>query len=721
MDKHFTHYIITVVVGFVCLLGWLAAVEAQTVIRGPYLQQGISNSMIIKWRTDTATDSKVDYGLTADNLNQSITDITLDTEHEVQISSLTPHTQYYYAIGNSSGVLAGDSSFVFRTSPLPGTAEPTRIWVIGDSGTANANAQAVRDAFKSYTDSTETHLWLMLGDNAYNDGTDSEYQAAVFDTYPELLRQIPLWSTLGNHDGLTADSATQTGPYYDIFTLPRNAEAGGVTSGTEAYYSFEYGNIHFVVLDSYDSSRLPGGAMLTWLNNDLAVNQKEWVIAFWHHPPYTKGSHDSDTESQLIDMRSNALPILESYGVDLVLTGHSHSYERSFFIDGHYGLSSEFDSQHVVDGGDGIPVGDGAYSKSGGIGAANLGAVYAVAGSSGKATGGSLNHPVMFISLNSLGSMVLDINGNQLDAIFLDSNVPPSGPNVLDYFTISKGSDATPPTIADVQAIDVTTVIVDFSEPVEQFSAENTGNYAIDLGITINSATLQANGTTVHLVTSTLNQGVTYTLTVNGVADLASNPIAINSQMQFVYDPQITREFQDGNLPDASYAGTSDSYIFEYEPDNNFGNDTDLRIDGDDPSSTNNDVSTLISWDISSIPAGSTVISASVTFQVFNSSNSSYELYQTLRSWNESQATWNQAENGNSWQIVGAQGTSDRGSTVLGSIIATSTGSYTIPINTAGLTVIQYWIDSVLPNNGFVITNSSSSDGLDVRSSEYSD
>ncbi|MCP4047252.1 MAG: DNRLRE domain-containing protein, partial [Gammaproteobacteria bacterium] len=139
------------------------------------------------------------------------------------------------------------------------------------------------------------------------------------------------------------------------------------------------------------------------------------------------------------------------------------------------------------------------------------------------------------------------------------------------------------------------------------------------------------------------------------------------------------------------------------------------------PSGTNNDVSTLISWDISSIPAGSTVISSSVTFQVFNSSNSSYELYQTLRSWNESQATWNQAENGNSWQIAGAQGTSDRGSTVLGSIIATSTGSYTIPINTAGLTVIQNWIDGVLPNNGFVITNSSSSDGLDVRSSEYSD
>ena len=68
----------------------------------------------------------------------------------------------------------------------------------------------------------------MLGDNAYVDGTDEEYQAAVFDMYPELLRQTFLWSTFGNHDGLSADSDTETGPYYDIFTLPRQGEAGGL-------------------------------------------------------------------------------------------------------------------------------------------------------------------------------------------------------------------------------------------------------------------------------------------------------------------------------------------------------------------------------------------------------------------------------------------------------------------------------------------------------------
>jgi hypothetical protein len=222
--------------------------------------------------------------------------------------------------------------------------------VIGDSGTANANAAAVRDAYINYTGNRHTDLWLMLGDNAYQSGTDAEYQNAVFNMYPTLLRQSVVWPTLGNHDGAAANSATQSGPYYDIFTLPKNAEAGGVASRTEAYYSFDYGNIHFVVLDSFETSRAPNGAMLTWLANDLAATNQPWIIAYFHHPPSTIGSHNSDTEIELIEMRQNALPILEAGGVDLVLAGHSHSYERSYLLDGHYGLSSTLTPSMIRDG-----------------------------------------------------------------------------------------------------------------------------------------------------------------------------------------------------------------------------------------------------------------------------------------------------------------------------------------------------------------------------------
>ena len=154
-----------------------------------------------------------------------------------------------------------------------------------------------------------------------------------------MLRKSVLWPVLGNHDAVSSNSQLQSGPYFDLFTLPGAGEAGGSSSGTEAYYSFDYGNIHFVALDSQGSSRTPGGDQLLWLDLDLSETTQDWIIAFWHHPPYSKGAHDSDVELRQVEMRENALPILESRGVDLVLCGHSHNYERSFLIDGHYGDS----------------------------------------------------------------------------------------------------------------------------------------------------------------------------------------------------------------------------------------------------------------------------------------------------------------------------------------------------------------------------------------------
>lgn len=404
------------------------------VTRGPYLQAGTPDAVTVRWRTDVATDSRVRWGTDAANLDQVADDATSTTEHVVRIPGLSPATTYFYSIGSTTNVLdGGDSSTRFTTPPAVGTSQATRIWVLGDSGTASVSARAVRDAYDAFTGARGTDLWLMLGDNAYNSGTDAEYQAAVFDTYPDHLRREVLWATLGNHDGASADSATQTGPYYDIFTLPTAAEAGGVASGTEAYYSFDWANVHFVCLDSQESSRAPGGPMLTWLADDLQATDQEWIVAFWHHPPYTKGSHDSDAESQLVDMRANALPILEAHGVDLVLTGHSHSYERSVLLDGHYGLSSTLTAGMMVDAGDGDPDGDGAYGKQGPSAVSHGGAVYAVAGSSGQAGGGSLNHPVMQVSLNTLGSLVLDVDGEVLDARFVDSTG-----TVRDRFSIVK-------------------------------------------------------------------------------------------------------------------------------------------------------------------------------------------------------------------------------------------------------------------------------------------
>lgn len=410
------------------------------VTRGPYLQIGTATGGTVRWRTDLPSDSRVRYGASPNSLTLFADNPTSTTEHEVTLSGLTPNTTYYYSIGTTSTTLAGaDANHLFKTSPAEGSSRPTRIWVIGDAGTGSSSQTAVKDAYLSYTGTTYTDLFLMLGDNAYNVGLDSEYQTAVFDMYPTILRQSFVWPTLGNHDAYTSPP-----PYFNIFTLPTTGQAGGLASGTENYYSFNFGNIHFVCLDSMSSDRSVRGPMLTWLQNDLAANTKTWLIAFWHHPPYTKGSHDSDTESDLAEMRANALPILENFGVDLVLSGHSHSYERSFLIDSHYGASSTFNSSMKKNGGDGRRSGNGVYSKSTAGPASHEGAVYVVAGSSGKISGGSLNHPAMFISLNNLGSMILDVNGQQLDAKFLRETGA-----IDDSFTIIKGSTPnSPPTVS---------------------------------------------------------------------------------------------------------------------------------------------------------------------------------------------------------------------------------------------------------------------------------
>ncbi|HKQ60992.1 MAG TPA: thrombospondin type 3 repeat-containing protein [Candidatus Polarisedimenticolaceae bacterium] len=406
-------------------------------LRGPYLQTGGADRVTLRWRTDVATSSRVLGGAAPGSWTITQQDSVPRLDHEVTLTGLQPATRYYYAVGTTSTLLAGgDAGTYFITAPAPGTPTATRVWVLGDSGTGLPAQFAVRDAYYTFAAGRHTDVCLMLGDNAYPDGTDGQYQAYLFDVYAGTLRRSVLWPALGNHELPASDSTTQSGPYYDAFNLPGSGEAGGLASGTEAYYSFDYGNVHFVVLDSMDSSRLPGGAMLSWLQQDLAATDRDWIIAAWHHPPYSKGSHDSDIDVELVEMRQNVVPILDAYGVDLTLAGHSHVYERSYLIDGHYGAAATFSAGMKVDPGDGRVTGNGAYHKSAPGQQAHSGIVHSVAGSAGgQSSGGALNHPAMVISLDVHGSLVLDVTGNRLDARFLDE----SGA-VRDHWTMVKGA-----------------------------------------------------------------------------------------------------------------------------------------------------------------------------------------------------------------------------------------------------------------------------------------
>lgn len=411
------------------------------VTRGPYLNKATPTSVVVRWRTNVPLPSHVRYGTSPGSLTASAGSLLPTVEHEVVLSGLTPATRYAYAVGTPETILSGGEDHFFVTAPAAGAVTPVRIWAFGDSGFVDQDQRAVRDQYLKWTAGRGTDVWLLLGDNAYIVATDLDYQNAFFNSYRNVMRNTVFWSTFGNHEGFSAVSAAQSGEYYQIFSFPTAAEAGGVGSGTEAYYSFDHGNVHFVSLNTHDVDRSPSGAMANWLRADLAANRRDWTIAFFHHPPYSRGSHNSDGETapdsalSIRETRQNLLPILEEGGVDLVLAAHSHSYERSMLLDGHYGLSSTLTEAMKKNAGDGRPAGDGPYFKTDDVTAdAQAGTVYAVVGTGSEATGGALDHPVMKKSLRVPGSLVVDVSGKRLDAKFLDR----SG-SVGDDFTIVKG------------------------------------------------------------------------------------------------------------------------------------------------------------------------------------------------------------------------------------------------------------------------------------------
>lgn len=415
-----------------------------TITRGPYLQRANQNSVIIRWRTNVACDSRVMYGISPSNLNQTAVNTNFGTEHEVLITGLNQKSKYHYTIGtNQNQLTTADLNTYFKTHPPEGEKGKYRFWVIGDAGTGNNNQRNARNAFYTFNNNKHIDGWLMLGDNAYEGGFDNEYQVGLFqDMYEQVLKNTVLWPAPGNHD--YNNNIPFSGPpaYLDIFNLPTNGEAGGVPSGTEKYYSWNFGNVHFISLDSYSVPRSTTGAMATWLQADLAANTLPWVVAYWHHPPYTKGSHDSDNpliyDFELVDMRQNIVPILEQYGVDLVLNGHSHCYERSYLIDGHYGNSGSLTQSMIKNNTSGKFPTSCPYEKHDLINRANKGAVYAVVGCSGKLSGTSNGwpHPIMHSYTNTqLGSMLIEVNDNRMDAQFITA-----AGTIFDSFTIVKNA-----------------------------------------------------------------------------------------------------------------------------------------------------------------------------------------------------------------------------------------------------------------------------------------
>jgi hypothetical protein len=381
------------------------------------------------------------------------------TDHTVQLSGLTPLTEYYYAVGNSSQIFSGPQNHRFKTHPLNGQSVPVRVWAIGDFGKGNTEQVEVKSSYEIYSDTVETNVWIWLGDNVYDDGKDDEYQTKLFELngFKDVFNRLPFWPSPGNHDysevwsestflGIPYSNISLSqheGPYYNLVDVPEQAESGGYPSQLEVFYSFDYGDVHFLSLNSevWDFTQTLNGInqMKAWIEQDLNQNNKTFTIAYFHQPPYSKGSHDSDGIQELVmkAMREEIVPLLESYDIDLVICGHSHVFERSHLIHGHYGNSSSLLPSTMIKDNSGGDYHSGNPNVKDNSPLTPDGTVYVVCGNSGSKTmNPSLNHPVMYFSDGGndvCGSFIIDINRNRLDGKYLRTNG-----QILDEFTILK-------------------------------------------------------------------------------------------------------------------------------------------------------------------------------------------------------------------------------------------------------------------------------------------
>lgn len=468
--------------------------------RGPYLQMGNETAITLRWRTNNASDSRVEVGTTYGTYPIVVDDATVTTEHEVRVTGLTPDTKYFYRVGSTTQMLQGGTDNFFRTVPPESANRKYRFAVFGDCGRNDLSYRSLSiTQYQNYLTANgidAADAWLLLGDNAYNDGTDAEYTSNFFTPFESnLLKNHKLYPTPGNHDYYSSSQSVRTGAYYQNFTMPTAAQCGGVASGTEAFYSFDVGNVHFLSLDSYGTeagaTRLydTTGPQVTWIKNDLAANTKKWVVAYFHHPPYTMGSHNSDIESELVNIRNNFIRILERYGVDMVLCGHSHDYERSYLLNGHYGNESSFNAgTHALSNSSARYNGTAnscPYTTT--YGGSNQGTVYVVSGSSGADGGVQAGYPhnAFPFSQDDGGMFYFEVEDNRLDAKFIRRDGV-----IADQFTI-------------MQDVNKTTNVNVVTGNSVTLTASWIGNYNWSTGATTRSITITPSvaGNTSYTVT----------------------------------------------------------------------------------------------------------------------------------------------------------------------------------------------------------------------------
>ncbi len=303
-----------------------------SIIKGPYLQWPTENSMTIMWETSEPASSRVDVLLAErihsgyqgnykkpEHVISSVFNESHATIHQLTVTNLEPVTLYFYNINseNKHGEKIQSGPHPFKTATPKGV--PFSFTVTsetgGYSGFDQSNGQINKNIFKQMQ-RYRPDITLFIGD-IVNDGRNYEdWGKYFFDPGRDFLTSTPFYTCLGNHE-------YNASWYYDFFAFapPKN------------YYSFDYGDVHFICLDSTDFIKPesyphstgdigPGNAQFDFLIRDLQSTSARWKIVFFHYPLYISGGY------QVEDLRK-LCPVLEKYGVDLVFNSHTIVYERS--------------------------------------------------------------------------------------------------------------------------------------------------------------------------------------------------------------------------------------------------------------------------------------------------------------------------------------------------------------------------------------------------------
>jgi predicted phosphodiesterase len=323
------HFLLPIFLGLGLSLLATTITQAEPAVAtiAPYLQNVSPSGIVVIWDTDNSSDSLVEYGR-SQAYGQQVSDTTAVTHHEVRLTGLQPETHYYYRV-KSGGNELGNSEFVTATE----RTVPFTFAVIGDTRTNDTVHQSVIKSMMA----DDPLFYLSTGD-LVSDGQAESNWLNFFRIEQPLMQQAPFYGVIGNHDISGSTSVTL---YRKHFVLPENSPS------PERYYSFNYSNVHFTIIDFLQSYQ-SGTAQYKWIESDLAEAsqnpQIEHLFVFIHHGPYDSGSgHGSNTTA-----RTYLVPLFERYNVEIVFSGHNHDYERGKVN----GIS------YIVIGGGGAPLYD---------------------------------------------------------------------------------------------------------------------------------------------------------------------------------------------------------------------------------------------------------------------------------------------------------------------------------------------------------------------------